>query len=131
MEALILFSLLIAFLFWRQLLNLFLFLFISKKEIIKGKVVAFRKKIAPAIQMPTYVNLVDNNIGYNGYPFFQEPIFVTNYFLRIKNGVQWYTVRVTEDLFEKMKKEVKGGLNTVSLLCEKCNIENIYELVSS
>jgi len=101
------------------------YLFVIHKEKIEGNVIALRKK---SEQLFIPVNIL-NNENYN-YMIPDQIIFVTNYFFKIKLGINWYTVKVPEYVFLKVEKEIKEGIKNISLECEKYDYDKFYNLSS-
>lgn len=98
------------------------YLFIVHKENIKGRVIAMREITEQLLIVP-----INSNNEYN-YMMPTQTIFITNYFLKIKKGVQWYTVKVPKYVFQKVKEQVKAGIKTIDLQCEKHGWNEFYEL---
>jgi hypothetical protein len=102
------------------------YLFIIHKEKIEGNIIALRKKYE---QLFIPVNVL-NSENYN-YMSPDQIIFITNYFLKIKKGIMWYTVKVPENVFLKIQNDFKNGIKNISLDCEKYDYDKFYNLSSN
>jgi hypothetical protein len=98
--------------------------FSVKLETIDGDLVDLEERDEPFFYFPfqfyTYDNTMIPILDYQIVP-------VHRYILTLKKGVELVTIRVPLVLYRKLERQIKKGTKHISLICEKNQLENVYD----
>ena len=104
--------------------SLLTYLLDDHPEEIEGEIIDLTERDEPSFY---YFGFPTINYDANQLLQTYEIIPIHRYVLTLKKGVDLITVRVPLSLYKKLRKQIEKGIKHTSLICEKNQLENVYD----